>query len=97
VRSALHGCGGGQVDHHADEQNAHDPATAARVPVILLPVILLPVILLPVILLPVIVLIGDEADRVHAFLRDPADPWGTGLVVLEELTVGAPSGGDRPG
>lgn len=47
--------------------------------------------------LPVAVVIIDAADRIRAFLRDAAELWGTGLVVLDEVTVVAPPEGGRSG
>jgi uncharacterized protein len=46
--------------------------------------------------LPVAVVIVDRAERIHAFLRDAAELWRTGLVTLEDVTVAGPPGGDEP-
>jgi uncharacterized protein len=37
--------------------------------------------------LPVAVVIVDWAERIHAFVRDAAELWRTGLVTLEEVTM----------
>ena len=47
--------------------------------------------------LPVAVVIIDAAERIRAFLRDAAELWETGLVVLDEVTVVTPPGEGRSG
>ena len=47
--------------------------------------------------LPVAIVIIDAAERVLAFVRDAAELWGTGLAVLDEVTLVAPHGGDHSG
>lgn len=47
--------------------------------------------------LPVAVMIVDEATRVRALLDEAAGSWQTGLVTVEDLTVGGPPGGNGPG
>jgi uncharacterized protein len=44
--------------------------------------------------LPVAVVIVDRAERIHAFVRDAAELWRTGLVTLEEVTMVEPADGE---